>query len=70
MSLREKLKALEELQQIDLDTNEVKAELDALPARRVEAEAAVTTARRAWEEDKARLEGNEREREPCRCVRS
>ena len=62
MSLREKLKALEELQQIDLEANEVKAELDALPARRAEAEAAVTAARRAWEEDKARLEGNERER--------
>ncbi len=62
MSLREKLKALEELQQIDLETNEVKAELDALPARRVQAEAAVTTARKAWEDEKARLEGNEKER--------
>lgn len=62
MSLREKLKALEELQQIDLETNEVKAELDALPARRADVEAAVTAARRAWEEEKARLEGNEKER--------
>jgi predicted nucleic acid-binding Zn-ribbon protein len=62
LSLREKLKALEELQQIDLETNEVKAELDALPARRAEVEAAVTAARRAWEEEKARLEANEKER--------
>jgi len=62
LSLREKLKALEELQQIDLEANEVTAELDALPARRAGAEAAVAAARRAWEEEKARLEGNEKER--------
>ncbi len=62
MSLREKLKALEELQQIDLETNEVKGELEKLPARLQKAEAAVTTARKAWEEEKARLESNERER--------
>ena len=62
MSLREKLKALEELQQIDLEANEVKAELEGLPARRSAAEAAVATARRTWEEIKARLESNEKER--------
>ena len=62
MSLREKLKALEELQQIDLETNEVKGELEKLPARKAKAEAAVTAARKAWEEEKARLESNERER--------
>ncbi len=62
MSLREKLKALEELQQIDLETNEVKAELNALPGRRAEAESAVSIARRAWEEERARLEANEKER--------
>ncbi len=62
MSLRKKLKALEELQQIDLESNEVKAELEKLPARRATADAAVATARRAWEEEKTRLEGNERER--------
>src|SRR5512138_1974122 len=61
-SLREKLKALEELQQIDLESNAVRAELDALPGRRVTVEAGVTGARRAWEEEKARLETNERER--------
>jgi predicted nucleic acid-binding Zn-ribbon protein len=62
LSLREKLKALEELQQIDLEANEVKAELDALPARQTQADAAVATARKAWEDAKARLESNERER--------
>jgi predicted nucleic acid-binding Zn-ribbon protein len=62
LSLREKLKALEELQQIDLEANEVKAELDALPARRAQADAAVVAARKAWEEARARLDGNERER--------
>ncbi len=62
MSLREKLKALEELQQIDLETNEVKGELEKLPARKAKAESAVTAARKVWEEEKARLESNERER--------
>ena len=62
MSLREKLKALEELQQIDLETNEVTGELEKLPARRQRAEAAVAVARKAWEDEKARLESNERER--------
>lgn len=62
MSLREKLKALEELQQIDLEANEVQAELEALPGRRAAADAAVGGARKAWEEAKGRLEGNERER--------
>jgi predicted nucleic acid-binding Zn-ribbon protein len=62
LSLREKLKALEELQQIDLEANEVKAELDALPARRAQADAAAATARKAWDDEKARLEANERER--------
>jgi len=62
LSLREKLKALEELQQIDLEANEVKGELEKLPARRAKAEAAVVASRKAWEEERARLEGNERER--------
>ncbi len=62
MSLREKLKALEELQQIDLEANEVKAELESVPARRAGVEAAVAVARQAWEQDRARLETNERER--------
>jgi hypothetical protein len=62
LSLREKLKALEELQQIDLETNEVKGELEKLPARKQKAEAAVTAARKDWEAEKVRLESNERER--------
>jgi predicted nucleic acid-binding Zn-ribbon protein len=62
LSLREKLKALEELQQIDLEANEVQGELAKLPARRARADAAVTAARKAWEDERARLEGNERER--------
>jgi predicted nucleic acid-binding Zn-ribbon protein len=62
LSLREKLKALEELQQIDLETNEVQAALAALPAKRAEAEGAVTIARKAWEQEQARLDQNERER--------
>jgi predicted nucleic acid-binding Zn-ribbon protein len=61
-SLREKLKALEELQQIDLDSNEVRLELETIPARRAEIDARVHDARRAYDEDKSRLEANERER--------
>ncbi len=61
-SLREKLKALEELQQIDLDSNEVRLELETIPARRAEIDQRVLDARRAYDEEKARLEGNERER--------
>jgi predicted nucleic acid-binding Zn-ribbon protein len=62
LSLREKLKALEELQQIDLEMNEVQGALAALPARRAEVEAAVGVARKAWEAEQARLDQNERER--------
>jgi uncharacterized protein len=61
-SLREKLKALEELQQIDLETNEVKGQLDAMPGKRAELDAHVLDARRAYDDEKARMEGNERER--------
>jgi predicted nucleic acid-binding Zn-ribbon protein len=62
LSLREKLKALEELQQIDLEVNEVQATLAGLPARRAEVEGAVEVARKAWEVEQARLDANERER--------
>jgi len=61
-SLREKLKALEELQQIDLETNEVRAELESIGPQRAELDAKVRDARRAYDEEKARLDGNERER--------
>ena len=62
MSLREKLKALEELQQIDLDAGGLRGEADTVPARRAEIEAGVAAARKAYETEKARLEDNERER--------
>ena len=48
-SLKEKLKALEELQQIDLELNEIQAAIAAHPARREQVEAAVVAARKAWE---------------------
>jgi predicted nucleic acid-binding Zn-ribbon protein len=60
--LRDKLKALEELQQVDLETNDLKGEAKAIPRRRVEIETAVAEARRAYDEEKARLTANERER--------
>ena len=62
MSLREKLKALEELQQIDLEANEVSGALGAIPAKRTAVEAAIVEARRAYDDEKQRLEANERER--------
>jgi len=61
-SLREKLKALEELQQIDLEVNEVKAELEGIGPRRAEVEVRVKEARRSYDDEQGRLDGNERER--------
>jgi predicted nucleic acid-binding Zn-ribbon protein len=61
-SLREKLKALEQLQQIDLDASAVRAEAEAIPSRTAEIEAGVAAAKRAYEAEKARLDDNERER--------
>lgn len=61
-SLREKLKALEELQQIDLDAGGIQGEMDGIPVRRAEIQAAVAAARRSYEVEKTRLEENERER--------
>jgi predicted nucleic acid-binding Zn-ribbon protein len=61
-SLKEKLKALEELQQIDLELNEIQAAIAAYPARRAEFEAAVVAARKAWEQEQGRLDQNEKER--------
>jgi predicted nucleic acid-binding Zn-ribbon protein len=62
LSLREKLKALEELQQIDLEANEVSGALEAIPAKRATVEAAIVEARRAYDDEKQRLDSNERER--------
>ncbi len=62
MSLREKLKALEELQKVDLELNDVRAGAEAVPRRRAEVEARVAEARAAYDVEKARLADNERER--------
>src|SRR3546814_659948 len=62
LSLREKLKALEELQQIDLEANEVSGALGAIPAKRTAVEAAIVEARQAYDDEKQRLDANERER--------
>jgi predicted nucleic acid-binding Zn-ribbon protein len=61
-SLREKLRVLEELQQIDLDAHAARQGLDAIPAQRATVEARVKAARKAYDDQKARLEANERER--------
>jgi hypothetical protein len=62
LSLRDKLKALEELQKVDLETNELRAEAESIPRRRAEIEAAVGEARSAYDAEKARLQENEKER--------
>jgi predicted nucleic acid-binding Zn-ribbon protein len=62
LSLREKLKALEELQTVDLELHELGTRLAAMPGRRTEIEAKVLEGRRAYDEARTRLEGNERER--------
>jgi predicted nucleic acid-binding Zn-ribbon protein len=62
LSLREKLKALEELQQIDLELGEARGRLAEIPARRTRLEEAVASARKAYDEERGRLEANERER--------
>lgn len=61
-SLREKLKALEALQQIDVESNGVRAEIEAIAPRRAEIEGSVAEARRAYEADQKRIDDNERER--------
>jgi uncharacterized protein len=61
-SLREKLKALEELQSIDLEAGGIRGEAEAIPARRAETELGIAAARKAYEQQKSRLEDNERER--------
>ncbi len=62
MSLREKLKALEELQKVDLETNVIRAEAQTIPRRRAGVEAQVAEARKAYDAEKARLADAERER--------
>lgn len=62
MTLREKLDALEALQAVDLERAAVLVEAAALPGKRAEIEAKVKEARRAFEEQRQKLEANERER--------
>ncbi len=62
MSLREKLKALEELQQVDVELAELRAEAEAVPRRRAEIEAGVGEVRKRWQAEQDRLAGVERER--------
>jgi len=62
LSLREKLKALEELQQIDLDATGVRGEAEGIPVRRAEIDAVLAVAKKAYEAEKSRIEDNERER--------
>lgn len=62
MSLREKLKALEELQQIDLELGEVSGRLAEIPGQLLKVNETVAEARKAYDDAKARLESNERER--------
>ena len=61
-SLREKLRVLEELQQIDLDAHAARQGLEAIPAERAKVEARIKEARKAYDDQKARLEANEREK--------
>jgi predicted nucleic acid-binding Zn-ribbon protein len=62
VTLREKLDALEALQAIDLEKADVLAEGAELPERRAEIEARLKEARRGYDEQRQRLEANERER--------
>jgi predicted nucleic acid-binding Zn-ribbon protein len=62
LSLREKLKALEELQQVDVELAEVRAAPEAVPRRRAQIEVGVDEVRKLWEAEQDRLAGVERER--------
>jgi len=62
LSLRDKLKALEELQQVDLEAEELKAQAEGIPRRRAQIEAVIAEARKAYDDEKARLADNEKER--------
>jgi len=62
LSLRDKLKALEELQQIDLDAGGLEAEATQIPRRRADLESAIGAARRVYELEQKRVDDNEREK--------
>lgn len=61
MSLREKLKALEELQQIDLDVAGLAGEAEQIPVRRAQIDTGVAAARKEYDAQKARVDDNERD---------
>jgi predicted nucleic acid-binding Zn-ribbon protein len=62
VTLREKLDALEALQAVDLEKADVEAEGAKLPTRRTEIEARLKEIRRGYDDQRAKLEANERER--------
>jgi predicted nucleic acid-binding Zn-ribbon protein len=62
VSLRDKLKALEELQKIDLEILELRVQSGSLPKRQREIEASLSQVRAGYDAEKARLESNEREK--------
>jgi len=62
LSLRDKLKALEELQQIDLDTGGLDAEAQQIPRRRADIESGLGAARKVYQGEQKRVDDNERER--------
>jgi len=61
VTLREKLDALETLQGIDLEKGAVLEEAATLPQRRAEIEARLKQVRRGYDEQRGKLEANERE---------
>jgi hypothetical protein len=62
LSLRDKLKALEELQQIDLDVAGLAGEAEQIPRRRAQIDAGVAAAQKVYDAEKTRLDDNERDR--------
>lgn len=62
MTLREKLKALEELQKVDLEVHDLRTQYEGLPRRQQQLESSVADAKKGYEAEKARLLDNEKER--------
>jgi hypothetical protein len=61
VTLREKLDALEALQAIDLEKADVQSEAAVLPERRAEIDSKLKISRRKYDDQRAKLEANERE---------
>jgi len=62
VSLRDKLKALEELQKVDLEIDELRKQSGELPGRQKVIEAGISESRKGYEDEKAKLLQNEKER--------